>query len=310
MKDLTKKIRFIFLPCLAVSALTIIVYTFLHWLLFIHFHICSLQESVLNVWVPFGVWILVIFTVLRKPARYIIPNISRWDPQTNFQIGLFFCLMLPICIAQYYLESETGKMTRIADISHISDIEATKYYEVDKYYINKTGNHCYYVRSFSGKQNSTLVFNEYVVFPILKDSTQTQYNGVSWLAVKYHDEVLRNVNDGEREEEKHRQEFEKKYKTKIEQTNFNEFVYLENEKNSDDLGNYNKAIELGNTYSSKNTYVLSPVNERFDDRNAKYPPWIFGSFAVGALIMLIMLMFIKVDMTGGVDKVKTETLKV
>ena len=291
----TKKIRFIFWPCLIVSVSTVIIYTFLHWLLFIHFQIFPLKETVLNLFIPIVLCPLIVFTILRKQTGFIITNSTKQDPRFFFRMVVFTSMIIPMCLAQSYMITATGKLTLLSDISHITDSTPTKYYSLAKFYLNKIGRHTYSVRSYSGKGRTTLNFDIYVVLPILKDSNVARYDGVSWLAMKFHDEISNSATNDEKEE-KYRQ-FAEDCRIKIDQGNIDEFAYLNNEGNNNDHDRYNDAIELGNIYSSKNTFVLSPVTTPFEERNGQKLLGVFSSFAICNVIMLLILSLLKVNIT-------------
>jgi rhomboid protease GluP len=113
---------------------------------------------------------------------------------------------------------------------------------------------------------------------------------VAWLAIKYEETISNNL-PGDRKEDMYNA-FLNKTQREFDAKSFNKFSYLDRINYSTDLKNYTAAI-TNNKYTALSTpvIVLSPVSERFEDRNGNEFPWIFGSMGIGSLVFMITLLF-------------------
>ncbi|MGN6638127.1 MAG: TonB-dependent receptor, partial [Mucilaginibacter sp.] len=168
MKQYPAKLKLIFLPFLFLSAATIVVYTFLHWLLFIKTVIVPVDEDILNFWGPMVFPGIPILIWLRPRIKLLnLKNKSgKGDPLGGFIFFLWIAMAVPVIIAQSYLVTASGKLTELDSISQISKLPATKYYKVKHYYIDK--NLVAFSTRFttSGKYNQNFDMYIYAAVPV------------------------------------------------------------------------------------------------------------------------------------------------
>ncbi|WP_426584798.1 hypothetical protein [Mucilaginibacter sp. R-33] len=138
MRQFKAKFKYIFLPFVFIGLCTIIIYTFLHWLLLIRFNVFTLKDKDADFLIPGIVGLvlpqLLLFPKLRQLKAY---KATSRDPITILLMVGGFTFAVPICIAQNYLESATGKLTRLDSISEVHYVPQTKYYTVKQKYPNK-----------------------------------------------------------------------------------------------------------------------------------------------------------------------------
>jgi hypothetical protein len=132
------KLRLIFVPYLIIAISTIVLYTFLNWLLIIRFDLIKIDDSIVGFlipvfipWIPNLIWLMPRIKLLRFKKDY---------PKNPVFGNLFIsCLVISISLilAQQYITTATGKLTQLNYISEIHDQPPTKYYTARHFYINK-----------------------------------------------------------------------------------------------------------------------------------------------------------------------------
>lgn len=132
MKQLSAKIRLIFIPYLITATLTIGVYSFLNWIFFIRSSVFIVDEIVVNSVAAAIFPVIPVLIWLRPRFKFLeLKKInSNKNPLTGLTLLAWFTIIAPNIIAQEYLITKTGKLTTLTDISRINKIPHTKYYKV------------------------------------------------------------------------------------------------------------------------------------------------------------------------------------
>jgi rhomboid protease GluP len=172
MKSLSAKFKLIFLPFLVLAVCFICGYSFLNWLFVIKLQI-PLDEEVANLWLPMLLpWIPVYF-YLRPKIKLLGLKSKKRDGHFLYVFMAAFAISIPAIIAQMFLLTATGKLTKLQNISQISEHPATKYYELKDYYIDKDHGSVYRTAKASGRNNEYLNLCIYVVCPVLNKPTDS-----------------------------------------------------------------------------------------------------------------------------------------
>src|SRR5690349_17419906 len=108
MKRLSDKLRIIYVPFLLITVGFILVYTLLHWLLFIKAAI-PLKEDIVRFWLPFGLPIIPILIWLRPRLKLL--SFKNDNASFAYQFLALIAIAIPTIIAQEYLVAATGKQT-------------------------------------------------------------------------------------------------------------------------------------------------------------------------------------------------------
>jgi len=142
MEQFNKKIRLIFIPFLLISIGTIVIYTFLHWLLCIKNHIINIDSEALNYVIPVLLPGIPILIWLRPRIKLLdvtayIKSARGGDPFTNYIMFAWLAVIFPLILIQLYLDTKSGQLTELNYISEIKTAPATKYYKVRNFYIDK-----------------------------------------------------------------------------------------------------------------------------------------------------------------------------
>lgn len=138
MKGFSLKVKLIFIPFLITVVSTVLVYTFLNWLLLIKLEVFNVDEMFIDVVGPLivpGISIL-IWLLPRIKLLRLVQRRNR-DPLMGYIVIAWAVIGLTIGTSQQYLVTATGKITKIDHISQINNLPKTKYYTLKYFYIDK-----------------------------------------------------------------------------------------------------------------------------------------------------------------------------
>jgi len=278
---IAKKLRLIYLPFLGIAVGFIGLYTFLHWLLFIKMNLFPVKDEVLNFWLPYGLPWIPVFLWLRPGIKLLKLTSKNGGLPFLYQFIATLAIAAPTLFAQTYLETASGVLTTLESIHQINDKEQTKYYALKKFYIDK--NHIGVLPTFhvNGKYNEDFNMHLSIVLPILESATDTSNpTCLAWLGIEYSKTISNRLDEKEKEERY--QDFARESQEAFNNTNVNQFIYLDRVPNSDAGDMYKGAIVKCSRYQSNNASVFVEKNEPFEDRNGNKFGWIFGSFVIGS----------------------------
>jgi len=291
MNELSDKLKLIFKPFLIIAICFIVGYTFLHWILFIKAEI-PLKEQIVRFWLPFSLPFIPILIWLRPKIKLLY--FKNENASFFYQFIACIAIAIPTIIAQEYLVTAIGKLTKVENMSQIDQSEKTKYYSLKNYYIDKRHIAVQNTVTVTGKNNTNFNMLIYVAMPILKSISDTaKAESKFWLGKRYSEQISNNLSDQEKET-KYKIFAEHKQK-EFEKTDFSKFNYLEIMGNTEDHDEFNKAISNLGITNGKDQIVFEAQNEPFESRNGKKLEWIFGSLGIGFLVYFILLVFFKFD---------------
>ena len=171
-----RKINLLLVPFILILVGFCSIYTFLHWLLLIKFHFFSIDEMIVNFGLPFALPIIPIWIWLRPKLGQL--NIKdKYGDKSSFGYCMIACILIffPTLIAQEYLDTATGKLTIIQNISEINQHEITKYYSIKNFKIDKDNIGIQNQFEVTGKYNSNFDMTIYVVCPFLSIINQEKF---------------------------------------------------------------------------------------------------------------------------------------
>jgi len=302
MTGQTEKLKLIYKPFLIIAICIIAGYTLLNWLIFKKLQIFSLNEDIVNMWIPFALPWIPILIWLRPRIKLLNLKRKKGDLPWLYIFIAGFAIAIPTIIAQSYLQTASGILTKLDNISEIEKQGATKYYSLKDFYIDKNNIGVKSSFDVSGKNNEYFNMNLFSALPILNSSADTtSTNCIAWYGVKYHEQISNRLDKNEKEERF--QKFANESQSDFDKKDVSQFIYLDRIGNTDDHKGYISAIKNDKKYTSTSTTILIPVNEPFEARNGNKFAWIFGAFGIGSSIWLIMLLIPKVD-EEALDKFK------
>ncbi|PZF73661.1 rhomboid family intramembrane serine protease [Taibaiella soli] len=287
MKGLAYKLKSIFLPFLLIGISTIVLYTFLNWLLFVKFNVFSVKEDITNLFIPIFIAIIPLLIWVNPKFK----NLKLENKQGKSYGMLYFIIMMiaiaiPTVIAQNIMIAATSKLSALNNINEINSQPATKYYTLKEYYVDKIHAGINSEAEITGKHNENVAFRIYLSLPIYKSVADTTQEPIAWLGKEYSKTVDNPKTDQRRDELYH--EFAQNTQALFDQADFQQFTYLTRLGNTDEHDGFNKAIKQAG--SDKIVPVLTASDEPFEGGVGDRPIWLGESFLGGALIIFLMLL--------------------
>jgi len=176
MNRQSKKLRLIYLPFLIIAVSVIGGYTFLNWLIICKLQFFSIKDIIVSFIIPFILpWIPILIWL--RPLIKLLNLETKRDSNLPFlyQAIAAFAIVAPTIVAQAYLDTATGKLTELDNISQIDKHEATKYYTLKNCYVDKRNVSFINKVEVSGKHNEDLNLRIYIVCPILKSKRTSEF---------------------------------------------------------------------------------------------------------------------------------------
>lgn len=284
-KVLYEKLTIIYIPFVLSLVGLILGYTFLHWLLLIRLQLFEVNEFAVLFVGPLVFSLLLVFFLLRKRLKLLVLK----HREKEVYIFLLVCMLcVPTWMAQDYLILAAGKLTCVESVRDIKEsTNRTKYYEVDRYYVDKSKIGLHSEFSSRGRHNKRFYMDIYIVIPIFEyEADSKSGNPQIWLGQKYSEDV------SDRQSEARKETHYKAFLAKI-LADFDNYVpafqYLDRLGNSDEKQKY--ILALRNSPIQEITdLIFVPVNAPFDDRLGNKLYWIIGISLAAMFLFLIMIL--------------------
>lgn len=287
------KIKIIFIPTLLALLGLIIIYTFLHWILFIKLELFGLKEIITNFGIPVTLTGLTAWILLSPRFKILDLEAKRGNWRDFYSFILWVVLTIPLIIAQEYIVTASGQLTELNSIDEINTIESTKFYTLRNYYIDKKAIGIHSAFDVTGKHNESFNMHIYVALPVLeKEADTTKLECSAWLGIEYKETINNRLDQSEKE--RRYQEFSARSQRDFDRKDVSKFTYLDRIGNSDKKEGLLEAIKK-NSFINGNQTVLVPISEPFEARNGSKLSWIFGSSLIGLSVWLLMLLVPKTD---------------
>jgi rhomboid protease GluP len=163
---LLQKFRLIFIPFFLTAVGFLVFYTLLHWLLIIKWQLFNVREDYVDYWFPFLLPWIALVTWMRKRFTILQPISKKSNSIFGLQMLASFAIAAPIIVAQNYLETASGKLTRLNHIEEIAKNPSTKFYEVKDYYVDTASDGIAFTSDISGDHNENLNLHIFVSCPM------------------------------------------------------------------------------------------------------------------------------------------------
>ncbi|MCP2025855.1 membrane associated rhomboid family serine protease [Flavobacterium sp. HSC-32F16] len=295
-KNTIQKLKILFIPFLIISFGFCTVYTFLNWLLLIRLELFTVKEIIVEFGIPFILPVIPVLFFFR--TRLKILNLKKSTGRTYNDLYLFVLWLFiagPALIAQDYLKNSTGKLSQIENVSQISKQEQTKYYKVKNFYLDKStvGVHTSFE---TGGRNNDLDINLFIVVPIFDKKKDTINSSCKyWLGIKYDDRISNRLD--EKEKQDRYESFLNESQFDFDRKDLSDFVYLERVGNSDISDGYKEALTKINKINTEGSVLFISKNEPFENRKGNTIHWFIGTFLMGTIVWLIMILIPKCNET-------------
>lgn len=301
MNNIKTKLQEVYIPFLIVSIGTILFYNIFRWTLDIKLGILPLKKNLLNFWIPFALPWIPILIWMRRRVRILNVRGKGDNGYFGYQFAMVATMAAPIIISQNYIEKSSFDLNEISSISKVKELKNEKYFKITSFDINQKSSLPYVTARTSGRNNGNLSFYLYIVCPF-EDTNSI------WYGVEYKRNLSNRISE-QRKNSEYRT-FLNKSESEFKTYNFQDVKYFERLGYSDDRDGFIEAIKKNDAnLNEKEQIILVPKKEVFDERLGNSFAWIFGSFGIGALVLLVMVLIPKIDEKELRDYKKNKPLK-
>ena len=194
MKDITVKIKEVYLPFLVVSIGTILFYNLFRWTFDIKLGILPLKEDLLNFWIPFALPWIPILIWLRRRIRVLNVRGKRDNGYFGYQFAMAAAIAVPIIVSQNYIERASFNLTTITNAYETIDHNNEKYFDINSFQVDKNASLPYVTARTSGRNNESLNFYLYLACPFESSDNV-------WYGVEYSKNLSNRISDDKKDAE-------------------------------------------------------------------------------------------------------------
>jgi rhomboid protease GluP len=297
MKDISIKLRHIYLRYILISIGFIVLYSSIRWYLDYELGVLHLKEDLLNFWIPFALPLVPIAIWLRRGIMCLNIRGKNDNGFFAFQFIAAITIFLPTLITQEYIEASSSKLIKVQSVSEIKKAKNTDCYVIRDFNIIKDYSGAYQASRTSGRNNEDLRFTNYFVVPLVNSSNQVHsYSHKYWYGIRFTEEMS-NYASNDRKTEQWKSFYQKCIRD-YKRYDFENFVYLQGVSYSDDRDGYIEAIKARqNNVNTEDLIILEPIDKPFEEKLGNKFGWIFGSFGIGAFVFLLMILIPSVNKT-------------
>lgn len=291
---LLQKLRYVYLPFLAVAIAFVVGYSVLAWALVYQTSLLALDEQVTTLYLPFTLaWPVTFFAIW--PRIKLLRLETGWQPRPGFYFLVAAATMIaPTILAQEYLARATPRLARLGDVSEIAAVPATRYYAVDRPCLRMDDRQFHMWADLSRRDRRVLTFTIAAAVPFCGPGGSRSYPPPAWLGVSYYRSIQADLDQEEREAAA--RAFAEESQASFDKTDLGGFAYLE-EVGPGDMRRRLEAVIRKGVYAGAEPRILVAHHDAFEDRTGHLLAWTFGSFGFGAAVWLVLLGFPRVH--GG-----------
>ncbi len=289
MDNYALKLRHIMPTFIYVTLATLAGMALVRYLLTIQFQILDFKIEAWEFWIPMAfTWIPI--TIWIRPKLRILDFESDVDRrQFIYQVLTWGTMAASMIVCQKYLTTASGKIQDVANMSELDKKEESRYYRIGSFETIQGRGGSYVDATISGKYNEYLNMHLYFAFPMVDGTKHTQTEEFKyWYGVSFKKQISNRLSDAEKD-----RQYDAFYNHSVFTLNthdFNDAKYFERLPNTDDRDGFVKAVS-GNVNADAKIVILEPRNDSFENRTGNMLPWIFGSWLIGACVMLFALFF-------------------
>lgn len=268
--------------------MTILLFGALRWLLDIYLDILPLKEGYWNFGIPLLLSISVVGIWMWPRYEHLTLKWVKRSSSGYFFITMVLALVIPLLISQNYLSKAAYKVIEVASLSDIRHYPKQKYFRVDDFEPLKSERIAYIETRVANRRyfDSTLHIYYYVVTPSIGADNV-------WLGSSYYT----SYDNREEQSIKDRQysAFINESRHKYAAEDFSNINYFRKLKSSNDRSAYLYTISTANKQSNLPVLVLVPESNIFADSLDRDFVWGFGSFFIGMVLCLLLVLVAEFD---------------
>jgi rhomboid protease GluP len=286
------KLRHLLLPVVLLSLAFTLVYSFLNWLLVARSGWISLDEDIVDLWLPGALaWTLVI--VLVQPRLRVL---KLRDRQGNlpilYHLAAVAVVAVPAIIAQGYVRTASGDLVHVEDADLIATSPSSKFYAADHVCMHLYRPVSKPFVTVSGRQNEHLSFDLYVMTPICSTRGAGSHDQRVWLGSHYHRSINNNLADAAKEET-----FNSFVRESLSAFNAEDpgmYRFLENLGHNLDRKRFEETLQAA-YYNLAAPVILIAHTEAFEERTGSRLKWALIAFSCLSLVWLCLVMIPALD---------------
>jgi len=230
-------------------------------------------------WIPILIW-------LRPRLRILYfkdEDSNRGRNQLMFHSVTWATVLATAMISQSYMTSATGSLQHLSTLSDAHTSKLSHYYQIQNFAIRRDYESSYSQMKTSGRRNQTLTITFYFVWPMV-DSNSSDHK--YWYGLKFEEQMSSRLG-AEQEQERYRL-FHARCLWDLSNYNFHAVEYFERLPNGAERDQFLKAVEAAKG-SHINPEIFVPKKETFEARNGNKLVWVFGSYAMGTGVFILLL---------------------
>jgi rhomboid protease GluP len=303
-KAIIFKFKHIYIPLIVLAARFLAAYSFLNWLLVVRSSLVPAADNVVDYWLPLGVSSILVLMFIHRNLG-LLKRDSRGNLQPLYHLAAIAFLAIPTIVAQGYIRAASGDITRVNDASDIASATPAKFYFTDNICVNFS-NSLMDVAASTSRRSGQATIKVYIVEPVCPGSVTTTGDGNSvWIGFKARGSfdntfldpatMLRTPLDRTSMETKYRA-FVREVDAQVRGENPHSYRFLERVgRNADGEGFAAALRHAGADRNLSSATILIPHKDAFEDRTGQRLPWVFGSYAIGAIAWLGIVLFCPLD---------------
>lgn len=286
MTNYLVKLRLVFVPFLLFLLATIVVYTFLHWLLVYRLQLFELKQSLVCILIPAILIILFALPLLGSRLQFLH---FRFVWLSNVVLGLaMFLITFSTATIQYYMVLALSGNTVLQTIAELPEHNSGRFYTIAQGHIaTDLARHHFTEQSRRrgkfGRRVTDLQL--YVVAPIVAAATDTTITPKAWLGKTYKATIKKHKADNT-----DRQRFISNSLQQFATEDFRNYSSFEKTVGSTDADMFKAALKQGHKTIAQ-PILLEPKYQPFEVRQQNQLLLMLGAFA-GALISWVLVLIV------------------
>lgn len=279
------KLKYVYLPYLAIALISLFGYGLLRCYLDVELGLLDdINTIYLDFVIPLAVSILPMLILMRNRVKILI--LSKNKPY-HFELTLLMGLAVaaPMLISQEYIKNAFYDLYTYDSVTEVKDVHEQKFIHINDYEINRDGSAPLVMTKTSGKRNRDLDLFVYFACPFEPENSNV------WYGLKFTKTVSNSLSEEEKEAEL--SAFMDMALIDFENWDFKgHATYFEKIPYSINKERYLEAITQNFPGTNPGVHmILVPHEEPFEARLGSTPKWMFLSFGIGALVILLLVVF-------------------